>query len=109
MNSPETARGDAGVRGTGRRSGTVAALGEPALLAGFRLAGAVLYPAAGAAQVRAAWTNLPDTVAAVVLTPAAARILAGDLDDPGSPLTAVLPVVLPAVLTTAAPAPARQP
>ena len=71
--------------------GTVAALGEPALLQGFALAGALLYPATGTAAIRAAWTSLPDTVAAVILTPAAALALAGELDGSASPLTAVLP------------------
>ncbi|MET4061026.1 vacuolar-type H+-ATPase subunit F/Vma7 [Arthrobacter sp. UYP6] len=71
--------------------GIVAALGEPALLAGFGLAGALLYPAAGDAQVRAAWAGLPKTVSVVVLTPSAARALSDELDDPAAPLTAVLP------------------
>lgn len=71
--------------------GIVAAVGEPALLQGFRLAGAVLYPASDSAEVRHAWNNLPDTVAAVLLTPAAARELAAELDDPASPLISVLP------------------
>ena len=90
MSSPDT-RPAAGFRAADRRSGSVAALGEPALLLGFRLAGAVLYPATGAEQVRAAWSALPDTVAAVVLTPAAAAVLAAEVADPASPLTAVLP------------------
>ncbi|MBO0906826.1 hypothetical protein [Arthrobacter sunyaminii] len=72
-------------------SGTVAALGEPALLQGFRLAGAVLYPATGDAEVKAAWSRLPDTVSAVILTPGAARILAEQINEPASPLTAVMP------------------
>lgn len=71
--------------------GTVAALGEPALLQGFQLAGAVLYPASDAGQVRAAWSSLPDTVAAVILTPAAAGVLTAERDDPAAPLSAVLP------------------
>lgn len=72
-------------------SGTVAALGEPALLQGFRLAGAVLYPATGAAEVKAAWARLPETVAAVILTPGAASHLAEELNEPASPLAAVMP------------------
>ncbi|MCC9197745.1 hypothetical protein QNO08_06920 [Arthrobacter sp. zg-Y820] len=87
MSSPEAAGSVAGRAG----AGTVAALGEPALLQGFRLAGAVLYPAAGPEQVRSAWASLPDSVLAVVLTPAAAAILAAELADSASPLTAVLP------------------
>ncbi|GAA3288257.1 hypothetical protein ACFFON_07480 [Arthrobacter citreus] len=91
MSSSEAVPAAAGSRPANRRTGTIAALGEPALLAGFRLAGAVLYPATGAAAVRSAWTQLPETVTAVVLTPAAAAVLAGELADPASPLTVVLP------------------
>ena len=74
-----------------RREGTVAALGSPVLLEGYRLAGAALYPAAGAADVRAVWAGLPDSVCVVLLTPDAAVELAAELADPASPLTAVLP------------------
>ncbi|WAP50825.1 hypothetical protein OL239_12595 [Arthrobacter sp. ATA002] len=84
MSSP-AATPEAGSRRTGRRTGTVAALGEPALLLGFRLAGAVLYPATGPAQVRAAWSALPETVAVVILTPDAAAVLAAETADPASP------------------------
>ncbi|MCQ1953722.1 hypothetical protein [Arthrobacter sp. zg-Y238] len=73
------------------REGTVAAVGNPALLEGYRLAGAVLYPAAGAADVRAVWAGLPDSVCVVLLTPDAAAELGIELADPASPLTAVLP------------------
>ncbi|WP_461170673.1 hypothetical protein [Arthrobacter sp. Z1-15] len=90
MSSPDTVPAP-GFRAADRRTGSVAALGEPALLLGFRLAGAVLYPATGPAQVRAAWAGLPDTVAAVVLTPAAAAVLTVETADPASPLTVVLP------------------
>lgn len=72
-------------------SGTVAALGEPALLQGFRLAGAILYPATGAAEVKAAWARLPETVSAVILTPGAASVLVEEINEPASPLTAVMP------------------
>lgn len=90
MSSPDTGPAP-GIRTADRRTGSVAALGEPSLLLGFRLAGAVLYPATGPVQVRAAWSRLPETVAAVVLTPAAAAVLAAEVADPASPLTAVLP------------------
>ncbi|MCC9205064.1 hypothetical protein [Arthrobacter sp. zg-Y769] len=73
------------------REGTVAALGNPALLEGYRLAGAELHPAAGAADVRAAWAGLPDSVCVVLLTPDAAAHLSDELVHPASPLTAVLP------------------
>ncbi len=74
-----------------RREGTVAALGSPSQLEGYRLAGAALYPAAGAADVRAVWAGLPDTVCVVLLTPDAAAQLGIQLTDPASPLTVVLP------------------
>jgi vacuolar-type H+-ATPase subunit F/Vma7 len=47
----------------------VVAIGDPALIAGFALAGVRLYPATDAAQVRAAWTTTPVRTAVVVLTP----------------------------------------
>ncbi|UWX98385.1 hypothetical protein N2K95_06970 [Arthrobacter zhaoxinii] len=74
-----------------RREGTVAAVGSPSLLEGYRLAGAGLYPAAGAADVRAVWAGLPDSVCIVLLTPDAAAHLSDELADPASPLTVVLP------------------
>ena len=74
-----------------RREGTVAAVGSAVLLQGYRLAGARLYPAAGAADVRAVWAGLPDSVCVVLLTPAAAAHLAGEMAAPASPLTVVLP------------------
>ncbi|MCC3271773.1 hypothetical protein MUK71_07295 [Arthrobacter zhangbolii] len=74
------------------REGTVAALGSTTLLQGFRLAGAALYPAAGAADVRAVWAALPESVCVVLLTPDAAADLAVELADPLAPLTVVLPV-----------------
>ena len=73
------------------REGTVAALGSPVLLQGYRLAGAVLYPAAGAVDVRAAWAGLPESVCVVLLTPDAAADLAVERANPLSPLTVVLP------------------
>ncbi|MBP2478849.1 vacuolar-type H+-ATPase subunit F/Vma7 [Crossiella equi] len=65
-------------------------LGERALVAGWALAGAVVHPAEGAAQVRAAWHALAEDVAVVVLTPAAAAHL-GAVSGFGEPLTVVLP------------------
>lgn len=73
------------------REGTVAAVGSPALLQGYRLAGATLYPAAGAADVHAVWAGLPGSVCVVLLTPAAAADLAVEMTDPLAPLTVVLP------------------
>lgn len=74
-----------------RRTGTVAALGDPVLLQGYRLAGVRVYPAAGEDAVRTAWLSLPDTVAVVLLTPDAGRCLGADASASGAPLTVVLP------------------
>lgn len=70
---------------------TVAALGDPGMLAGYELAGARLYPARTPDQVRAAWDQLPGDTAVVILTADAAAVLAGGLDDPAAPLTVMLP------------------
>jgi len=70
-------------------TGTVAAIGEEALVGGFGLAGARVLPAGDPAAVRAAWQDLPPGVALVILTPAAAAALVGQ--DPGRRLVAVLP------------------
>ena len=66
----------------------VAAIGDPAALAGLRLAGVVVLPAADAAQARAQWADLPDDVALVLLSAAAATAAA-----PARP--GVLTVVMP--------------
>ncbi len=69
---------------------TVAVIGERALVHGWSLAGAVVTAADGADEVRAAWGSLDADVAVVVLTSAAAEILADETGD-GGPLTVVLP------------------
>jgi hypothetical protein len=86
----------------------VAVLGERVRVEGYSLAGAVVYPADDPEEVRGAWGELPDDVAMVVLTPAAARALGLKTGpDPGlepsasseskpaasrsAPLTAVMP------------------
>ncbi len=69
--------------------GRVAAIGAEVAVQGFGLAGALVIPAEGAESVRAAWRNLPDDVAVVVLTPAAAAAL--DVELHTGPLVAVLP------------------
>jgi vacuolar-type H+-ATPase subunit F/Vma7 len=50
----------------------VAVIGEEALVRGYALAGAAVLPADTPEQVRAAWRRLPEDVAVVILTPAAA-------------------------------------
>ena len=68
---------------------SVAALGERHRVEGFALAGALVLVAADAEAVRDAWARLPDDVAVVVLTPAAANALE-DIVQP-RPLRVVLP------------------
>jgi vacuolar-type H+-ATPase subunit F/Vma7 len=63
-------------------AGRVAVLGEQALVAGFTLTGALVVPAATAAETRTAWRDLPADVVLVVLTPAAAAALEGVLAAP---------------------------
>jgi vacuolar-type H+-ATPase subunit F/Vma7 len=72
-------------------SDIVAALGEPALLQGFRLAGASIFAAETDDDVRAAWAAMPGNAKVVILTPRAAGALGAVLTDPQSPMTVVLP------------------
>ena len=51
----------------------VAVIGEPLRTGGFALAGAMLRPAADATAARAAWRDLPEDVAVVLLTAQAAQ------------------------------------
>ncbi len=69
----------------------VAAIGTQSEVAGFGLAGARLYPADTADQARAAWQALPDAVAVVILTEAAADAIGADRTGPQAPLTVVMP------------------
>ena len=71
--------------------GTIAAIGEPALLDGFRLAGVIVYTASTDEEIRRAWTALPRNTAIVILTPRSAHSLEPHLKDPYSPMTVVLP------------------
>lgn len=74
-------------------TGRVAVLGEPLLLSGFALAGAVAVPAETEDDVRAAWAALDPDIVLVLLTQRAADALAPRLDDAGATrLAAVLPV-----------------
>jgi vacuolar-type H+-ATPase subunit F/Vma7 len=70
--------------------GAVVVIGEPALVAGYAMAGATTMPAQDAAEVHRAWQSLPSGVTLVILTAAAAAALAGRLSEAG-PLTAVMP------------------
>ncbi|MHA7653198.1 hypothetical protein ACX9NE_26510 [Mycobacterium sp. ML4] len=70
--------------------GVIVAIGEPALVAGYAMAGVTTMPARGADEVRRAWERLPSGVTMVILTAAAAAEL-GDRMSGGGPLTAVMP------------------
>jgi vacuolar-type H+-ATPase subunit F/Vma7 len=67
-----------------------AVIGEEPLVRGFALAGAHVLPAAGADEVRAAWGRLTEEVAVVVLTEAAAAVLADLPARQGWPFTVVM-------------------
>jgi vacuolar-type H+-ATPase subunit F/Vma7 len=72
-------------------SDIVAALGEQALIEGFRLAGASVLAAETDDDVRAGWAAIPGNAKVVILTPRAAAALGARLADPQSPMTVVLP------------------
>lgn len=72
--------------------GTVTVIGEATEIHGWALAGAVVREADAPAAVRRAWADLDDTVALVILTPAAARALGPALDKTTRFLTAVIPL-----------------
>jgi vacuolar-type H+-ATPase subunit F/Vma7 len=72
----------------------VAVIGAPSRVAGFALAGAQIYPAEDDGRAVAAWRSLPDTVAVIIFTEAAAAAVeaaGADLGAVTSPLTVVLP------------------
>ncbi len=70
---------------------TVAAIGAPAQVSGFALAGARVYPADTAEQARAAWDTLTDAVAVVILTAAAADAIGAGRARSSGPLRVVMP------------------
>ncbi|WP_206305825.1 V-type ATP synthase subunit F [Actinacidiphila soli] len=72
--------------------GRVAAIGEQARVAGLALAGVTVLVAEEPESVRRAWHDLPQDVALVIVTPAAADTLGPALLDGTRPLTAVMPV-----------------
>ncbi|HEY7488441.1 MAG TPA: hypothetical protein VH912_28620 [Streptosporangiaceae bacterium] len=69
----------------------LAVLGERVRVEGYALAGAVVCPADGPAEIRSAWAALPGDVAILVLTSAAAHELDGALAGRPGLLTAVMP------------------
>lgn len=72
-------------------SETIAAIGEQALLDGFRLAGVSVFAGSTNEEILNAWTALPLNTAVVILTPRSAQALEPVLADPHSPMTVVLP------------------
>ncbi len=70
--------------------GAIVVIGEPALVAGYAMAGATTMSARGADEVRRAWESLPSGTTLVILTAAAAGALGGQLSE-ADPLTAVMP------------------
>ncbi|HSO63490.1 MAG TPA: hypothetical protein VLQ78_00190 [Ornithinibacter sp.] len=69
----------------------VVAIGDPALIAGFALAGVRMCPAADAAGVRAVWGATSVRAAVVILTADAADALGAARTAPSAPLTVVMP------------------
>jgi vacuolar-type H+-ATPase subunit F/Vma7 len=69
----------------------IAVIGAGTLVAGYGLAGAVVLAAEDDDAVRAAWDRLPEDVAVVVLTAAAARALGDTAPSTGPPLAVVMP------------------
>ena len=71
--------------------GRFAVIGNEARVAGFRLGGAAVIPAATPDDARAAWATLPADVAVVVLTPEAATALAPEIERTDRVLSVVMP------------------
>ncbi len=65
-------------------------VGEPAVVAGYAMAGATVMPAEGPAEVRRAWEGLTPDTTLVILTTAAAAHLMDELRCAGT-LVAVMP------------------
>lgn len=71
--------------------GTVAVLGEPALIRGYALAGARPLAAETPGEIHDRWASLPRDVRVVVLTPAAAAALDRSGAGTSGPMTVVMP------------------
>jgi vacuolar-type H+-ATPase subunit F/Vma7 len=69
----------------------IAAIGQLESVEGYGLAGVELLPAAGPADVRAAWAALDADVGLVLLTPGAAADLDAQLAEADDLLWVVLP------------------
>lgn len=69
----------------------VALIGPPELVSGFALGGARVYPVTSADEARAAWQQLPPSVAVVLLSDLAAEAVGDATAARGAPLTMRLP------------------
>jgi vacuolar-type H+-ATPase subunit F/Vma7 len=77
----------------------VAVIGRQVDVGGFALAGAHVYPASSADEVRAAWRSLPPSIGFVLLTAQAAAALDDETRRAAVPLIAVLPARSPRTAT----------
>lgn len=73
------------------RAGTVATIGATHELEGFALVGASVHPAATAEEALAAWRDLDEGVALVILSRDAATTLAPALAERPQTLTVTMP------------------
>lgn len=71
--------------------GSVAVIGEPALVAGYALAGARVLAATGPDEVQAAWDSLAADIDVVVLTATAAKLINDRSGSAATPLSVVMP------------------
>lgn len=71
--------------------GAVAVIGEPPRVDGFGLAGALVFVATTAEEVRDAWQRLPEDVEVVILTQLAAETVVAE-PARGRPYPVVLPI-----------------
>jgi vacuolar-type H+-ATPase subunit F/Vma7 len=69
----------------------VAAIGSPAQVAGFGLAGAVVFPADDGSQALAAWESLDEEYVVVILTAAAAGGIGAERQGHPTRFTVVMP------------------
>lgn len=76
----------------GADPGPIVFLGETARIEAYALAGATLIPVDHEAEIRAAWSGLPDDACIVVLTPSVARALGADRADRPGVLVVEMPL-----------------
>ncbi len=73
------------------RTAAVVAIGDPAVLAGYAMAGVRVLPAQTEEEVRAAWAGIRDDVGLALLTSFAAAALGAAGHRTDGPLTVVMP------------------